>query len=86
MSDKTAQQRLEAVYIELGVLAERAGLDADRLAALQAEVGIVVQQLPAADSTLSEQLRTGIARFEAEHPTLARAAEEVVENMARLGI
>jgi hypothetical protein len=86
MSDKTVQQRLEAVYVELGVLAGRSQDDADRLAALQVEVGEIMQQLPVADLTLSEQLRSGIARFEAEHPTLARAAEEVVDNLARLGI
>ena len=86
MSDKTVQQRLEAIYIELGVLAERAGADADRLSALQEEVAAAVQQLPAEDLTLSEQMRAGIARFEVEHPTLAKAAEEVIDNLARLGI
>ena len=35
MGDKTAQQRLEAVYIELGILAGRAGADADRLVVQQ---------------------------------------------------
>lgn len=86
MSDKTAQQRLEAVYVELGVLAGRSRVDADRLVALQEEVGAVAQQLPAEDLTFSEQMRAGIARFEVDHPTLARAAEEVVESLARLGI
>lgn len=86
MSDKTVQQRLEAVYVELGVLARRSPSDADRLVALQEEVGLLVQQLPTDDMTLSEQMRAGIARFEVEHPTLARAAEEVVDNLARLGI
>lgn len=86
MSEKTVQQRLEAVYLELGRLAARSSDDADRLTELQKELGLAVQQLPAEELSLSEQLSAGIARFEVEHPNLARAAEEVVENLARLGI
>lgn len=87
MTDKTAQQRLEAIYLEVGLLAERSA-DAEALNTIKEELAQVIKQLPQEEVELSfsDQLRQGISRFEAEHPTLAKAAEEIVDNLARLGI
>lgn len=86
MSNNTKQQ-LESIYLELNRLAETSA-DADKLNQLRDQLAEVLQGFPteALDLSFSDQLRVGIAKFETEHPTLAKAAEEVVDNLARLGI
>ncbi len=80
------KQQLERIYVALNQLAETSA-DADRLNSLKRQLATVIEQLPADEGlSLSEQLRAGIVKFEAEHPTLAKTAEEVVDNLARLGI
>ncbi|MGM0563639.1 MAG: DUF4404 family protein [Pseudomonadota bacterium] len=88
MNMKEVRSALEVIYLELDHSGPE---DEQRLAEIRDQIGQVIAGLPDGetpedDLSPSDQLRSAVTRFESEHPRLARATEEVIDALSRMGI
>jgi len=91
MDQKSLRERLAKLHAELASAHHQNPATRESLGEILPDVKRMVDQpadaaAPSADKTLSERLERVAVQFEAEHPTIAASARQLVDLLSEAGI